>query len=105
VAPLTYALKQCGFSNRGGRGSDHPTFISALVFLGKRGCWWVDLPPCFGKYKGIYARFKNWSRRGVFLAFFDAARDAKDLSLLRFVDASFVKCSIACLTERGAGPH
>jgi len=53
VAPLTYALKQCGFSNRGGRGSDHPTFISALVFLGKRGCWWVDLPPFFGKYKSI----------------------------------------------------
>jgi len=41
----------------------------------------------------------------VFLAFFDAVRDAKDLSFLRFVDASFVKCSIASLTKRGAGPH
>ncbi len=41
----------------------------------------------------------------MFLAFFDAVRDAKDLSLLRFVDASFVKCSITCLTERGVGPH
>ena len=41
----------------------------------------------------------------MFLAFFDAVRDAKDLSFLRFVDASFVKCSIASLTKRGAGPH
>ncbi|MDC3255623.1 IS5 family transposase [bacterium] len=59
----------------------------------------------FGRYKSIHARFTNWSRRGVFLAFFNAVRDAKDLSLLRFVDASFVKCSIAYLTGRGAGPH
>ena len=84
---------------------DHRTFVSALVFLGKRGCWWIDLPPFFGKYKSIHARFTNWSRRGVVLAFFNAVRDAKDLSLLRFVDASFVKCSIACLTGRGAGPQ
>ncbi len=41
----------------------------------------------------------------MFLAFFDAVRDAKDLSFLRFVDASFVKYSIASLTKRGAGPH
>jgi len=84
---------------------DHRIFVSALVFLGKRGCWWIDLPPSFGKYKSIHARFTNWSRRGVFLAFFNAVRDAKDLSLLRFVDASFVKCSIAYLTGRGAGPQ
>ncbi len=84
---------------------DHRTFVSALVFLGKRGCWWIDLPPSFGKYKSIHARFTNWSRREVVLAFFNAVRDAKDLSLLRFVDASFVKCSIACLTGRGAGPQ
>ena len=84
---------------------DHRTFVSALVFLGKRGCWWIDLPPSFGKYKSIHARFTNWSRRGVSLAFFNAVREAKDLSLLRFVDASFVKCSIACLTGRGAGPQ
>ena len=64
-----------------------------------------DLPPSFGKYKSIHARFTNWSRRGVSLAFFNAVREAKDLSLLRFVDASFVKCSIACLTGRGAGPQ
>ena len=78
---------------------DHRIFVSALVFLGKRGCWWIDLPPSFGKYKSIHARFTNWSRRGVFLAFFNAVRDAKDLSLLRFVDASFVGSSAESVGE------
>ena len=105
VAPLTYALKQCGFSNRGRKGMDHRTFVSALVFLGKRGCWWIDLPPSFGKYKSIHARFTNWSpKRGV-SGILQRCSGCKDLSLLRFVDASFVKCSIACLTGRGAGPQ
>ena len=84
---------------------DHRTFISALVFLGKTGSWWIHLPQEFGKYKSIHARFTNWSRRGVFKAFFEAVRECGDPSVLRFVDASFVKCSICCLTGRTSEPQ
>ena len=84
---------------------DHRTFISALVFLGKTGSWWIHLPQEFGKYKSIHARFTNWSRRGVFQAFLEAVRECGDLSVLRFVDASFVKYSICCLTGRTSEPQ
>ena len=100
VAALTYALRRCGFSNRGRKGTDHRVFLSAVVYLGKTGCQWINLPQVFGKYKSVHSRFSDWSRRGVFEALFESVRNCDDKSVLRFVDTSFVKCSICSLTGR-----
>jgi len=98
ASALTYALMQSGFSNRGRKGSDHRTFLSALVYLGKTGCWWKNLPSGFGNFKSIHSRFTDWSKRGVFDRFFEAVCNVDDPSVLRFIDTSFVKCSICALT-------
>lgn len=84
---------------------DHRIFFSALVYMGKTGSWWVNLPKEFGKYKTIQSRFTDWSKRGVFTALFDAVRESDDSSILRFLDCSFVKCSICSLTGVTSEPE
>jgi len=98
-------LSTCGFSNRGRKGADHRTFLSALVYVGKTGCWWKHIPSNFGKYKSIHSRYSDWAKRGVFKALFEAVRDNDDPSVLRFLDCSFVKCSICSLTGKCSDPE
>lgn len=98
--PLTYALSQCGFSNRGRKGADYRIFISAIIFMGKTGSWWKNLPEEFGKYKSVHSRFTDWSKRGVFVKFFELVRQSDDPSVLRYLDTTFVKCSICATTGR-----
>lgn len=40
-------------------------FISAVYWLTRTGCPWRDLPRRYGKWKSVYNRFNNWSKRGV----------------------------------------
>jgi len=98
AAALTYALTDCGFSKRGRKGMDQRIFLSALIYIGKTGCWWCHLPQEFGKFKTIHSRYTNWAKRGVFDTLFELVRDSDDSSVLRFLDSSFVKCSICSLT-------
>ena len=105
VALLTYALTKCGFSNRGRKGADHRIFISALIYLGKTGCWWQHLPPSFGNYKTIHSRFTYWSKRKVFDVLFELISQSPDQTVLRFIDSAFVKCSIAATTGRCNAPQ
>ena len=79
---------------------DHRTFLSAVIFMGKTGSWWKNLPEEFGKYKTIHSRFTDWSKRGVFVEFFEQVRQTNDPSVLRYLDCSFVKYSICSLTGR-----
>jgi len=79
---------------------DHRIFMSAIVFQGKTGSWWKNLPEEFGNYKTIHSRFTDWSKRGVFVKLFERVRDSGEPSVLRYVDCSFVKCSICSLTGR-----
>ena len=105
VAPLTYVLRDCGFSNRGRKGSDQRVFLSALIYLGKTGCWWRHLPAEFGHYKTIHSRYTFWARRGVFEKLFNSIAQSTDVTVLRFIDSAFVKCSITSTTGRCSDPQ
>jgi hypothetical protein len=70
--------------------------------MGKTGSWWKNLPEEFGKYKSVHSRFTDWSKRGVFVKFFELVRQTDDPSVLRYLDTSFVKCSICATTGRCA---
>lgn len=39
-------------------------FIEAVLFRGKTGMPWRDLPERFGPWKSVYNRFSNWARKG-----------------------------------------
>lgn len=40
-------------------------FISAVLWLTRTGVPWRDLPRRYGKWKSVYNRFNNWSKRGI----------------------------------------
>lgn len=45
-------------------------FIEAVLFRGKTGAPWRDLPERFGPWKSVYNRFNNWARRDHWAAIF-----------------------------------
>lgn len=49
-------------------------FISAVYWLTRTGCPWRDLPRRYGKWKSVYNRFNNWSKRGVWERLFKAVQ-------------------------------
>lgn len=58
------------------------------------------LPQLFGRGKSHHERFRHWSRRGVFRSLFERVRQLDDKTVLRHLDAAYVKCSIGSLTGR-----
>jgi putative transposase len=53
-------------------------FVSAVYWLTRTGCPWRDLPRRYGKWKSVYNRFNNWSKRGVWERLFKEVQvDAK----------------------------
>lgn len=52
-------------------------FINAVLFFGKTGVPWRDLPERFGPWKSIFNRFSAWTERGVFARILkEQAKDA-----------------------------
>ncbi|AWM36938.1 hypothetical protein GobsT_51860 [Gemmata obscuriglobus] len=50
-------------------------FIDAVLFVGKTGIPWRDLPDRFGDWNGVWKRFDRWSRAGLWQKLFDALQD------------------------------
>jgi transposase len=49
-------------------------FIDAVLYRGKTGVPWRDLPERFGPWKSVYNRFNNWSKRGHWTRIFKLLR-------------------------------
>ena len=49
-------------------------FIDAVLYRGKTGVPWRDLPERFGPWKSVYNRFNNWSKHGHWTRIFKALR-------------------------------
>jgi transposase len=50
-------------------------FVDAVLFVGKTGLPWRDLPERFGHWNGVWKRFDRWSRKGVWARLFEAFQD------------------------------
>jgi transposase len=44
---------------------DNRGMLNAMMWIAKTGAPWRDLPRYYGKWQGVYGRFRRWSRRGV----------------------------------------
>jgi transposase len=44
---------------------DHRAIINALLWLGKTGAPWRDLPERYGPWRTVATRFYRWTRRGL----------------------------------------
>lgn len=80
-------------------------FISAVYWLTRTGCPWRDLPRRYGKWKSVYNRFNNWSKRGIWERLFKAVQVDPDPPVARdevsILDGSVVRAHLDAAGGKG----
>ena len=74
---------------RGRTTADNRLFVDAVLWIGKTGAPWRDLPERFGDWNSVWRRFDRWSRKGVWKKVFDELQDP-DLEWL-ILDSSVIR--------------
>jgi transposase len=54
---------------------DNRLFVDAVLWIGKTGAPWRDIPERFGKWNSVWKRFDRWAAKGVWLRVFEALKD------------------------------
>lgn len=54
---------------------DNRLSLDAVLWIGKAGAPWRDLPDRFGNWNSIWRRFDRWARKGVWRRAFEALQD------------------------------
>ena len=68
---------------------DNRLFVDAVLWIGKTGAPWRDLPERFGKWNSAWRRFDRWARKGVWRELFERLRDP-DLEWL-ILDSTIIR--------------
>jgi transposase len=91
MEPLVAQAKR----HRGGRAPLIPDrlFFEALLYWGRTGIPWRDLPAEFGAWDAVYNRFRRWVASGAMRRLFEAMTDAPQFEGVRRVsiDATIVR--------------
>ena len=68
-------------------------FFEALLYWGRTGIPWRDLPAEFGAWDAIYNRFRRWVASGDMRRLFEAMTDSPQFDDVRrtFIDATIVR--------------
>ena len=74
----------------GRHGEDNRLFVEAVLWLGRTGAPWRDLPETFGHWNSIFRRFSRWAKRGVWSRVLAALSDDPDLEHV-IIDATIVR--------------
>ena len=75
---------------RGAARVDDRKVVNAIFYVLRTGSPWRDLPQRYGPYTTVYNRFNRWSRKGVWLAMFEALA-ARSPQSLHLIDSSIVR--------------
>ncbi len=54
---------------------DNRLFVNAVLWIGKTGAPWRDLPERFGNWNSVWRRFDRWSTKGVWKRVFEELKD------------------------------
>ena len=54
---------------------DNRLFVDAVLWIGKTGDPWRDIPERFGKWNSVGKRFDRWSAKGVWARVFEVMKD------------------------------
>jgi transposase len=76
--------------DRGKTAKDNRLFVDAVLWIGRAGAPWRDLPEAFGPWNSVYRRFSRWSNAGVWhRVFAELAKDADFEEV--FLDSTIVR--------------
>ncbi len=84
--------------------TDNRLFVDAVLWIGKTGAPWRDIPERFGKWNSVWKRFDRWAAKGVWLRVFEALKDP-DLEWL-ILDSTVIRAHqhAAGAVKRGLRP-
>lgn len=69
-------------------------FIEGIWYIARSGCQWRLLPECYGNWRAIHMRFKEWSNKGIWQELFESMhREAEKEEVM--IDSTIVR-SHAC---------
>jgi transposase len=88
----------------GGIAEDNRRFINAVLYVGRTGIPWRDLPERLGSWNSQWRRFDRWAKAGRFAALAAVLRDP-DLDLL-ILDSTVIRAHpcAAGSKKSGTGP-
>ncbi len=81
---------------------DNRLFIDAVLWIGKTGAPWRDLPERFGNWGSVWKRFDRWAKRGVWERVFEALQDP-DLEWM-ILDSTVVRAHQHAAGKKGGKP-
>lgn len=74
---------------RGRTAFDNRRFVDAVLWIGKTGAPWRDLPERLGNWNNVFRRFDRWAKKGVWKTVFEALQDP-DLEWL-ILDSTIIR--------------
>ncbi|HGO6126468.1 TPA: IS5 family transposase [Burkholderia cepacia] len=74
----------------GRTAGDNRWFVEAVLWIGRTGCPWRDLPKEFGRWHTVYMRFSRWRRKGVWERVAHAVSDATEIKRV-LIDSTIVR--------------
>ena len=66
-------------SDPGATARDNRRFVEAVLWIGRTGAPWRDLPATFGSWHTTFTRFARWTQTGVWDRVFRAVSTERDL--------------------------
>jgi transposase len=79
-----------GRKGKRGPRSNGRRFFEALLWMGRSGARWRDLPERFGPYQTVKRRYYRWIEQGVFDRIFEAIAEDPDFEWL-LIDATVIR--------------
>lgn len=77
------------FGDIGVTAKDNRLFVNAVLWIGKTGAPWRDLPERFGNWNSVWRRFNRWASKGVWQRIFTELQD-HDLEWL-LLDSTIIR--------------
>ena len=73
-----------------GRPGDNRRFIEAVMWLGRTGAPWRELPRADGRWSGVHQRFRRWAKAGIWQMMFTTLAIDADTEWL-MIDATLLR--------------
>ena len=87
--------------DRGRTGEDNRRFVEGVLWIGRTGAPWRDLPSRYGKWNTVFVRFRRWTKKGVFDRIFKELSSDLDFDEVQ-VDGTNVRVHQHATGKKGA---